>query len=95
MSLKSISEIIESLSEEPHLRKALDYWHIVDAFQEAIGGDFARHTRVISFRDGTLRVRVPSAVWGMELSFFEKEIIYRINKRLGRDVVKRIEFKGV
>ncbi len=95
MNVKSIAEIIDSLIENSNLKKANEVWEIHRAFEEAVGEEFRNNLKITGIRDGVLKVKVPSSVWAMELSFFEKEIIYKMNNRLGGEFIKRIDFKEV
>ena len=95
MDIKSIAEIIDTLIENSNLKKAVQVWEVHRAFEEAVGEAFKNRLKILSVKDGVVKVKVPSSVWAMELSFFEKEIIYKMNNRLGGEFIKRIEFKEV
>ncbi len=50
---------------------------------EVVGPQVAGATEVIGVRDGILRVSTKSSVWSNELTFYKKDILQRLNARLG------------
>lgn len=50
---------------------------------EVVGPQVAGATEVIGVRDGVLRVSTKSSVWSNELTFYKKDILQRLNTRLG------------
>ncbi|MES2459574.1 MAG: DUF721 domain-containing protein [Armatimonadota bacterium] len=50
---------------------------------EVVGPQVAGATEVIGVRDGILRVSTKSSVWSNELTFYKKDILQRLNSRLG------------
>ncbi len=95
MDVKSVGDVIEFLISQESLEKAARIWSIRKAFEEAAGKELSKSLKIVRIKNGVLTVRVPSSVWAMELSFFEKEIIYKMNNILGESIVKKIEFKEV
>ena len=47
----------------------------------------------VSFRAGTLKIRVPSSAASYRVKMRQKEIIYKINAKLEADAVKSIRFE--
>lgn len=50
---------------------------------EVVGPQVAGATEVIGVRDGILRVSTKSSVWSNELTFYKRDILQRLNTRLG------------
>ena len=53
----------------------------------------AKHTRPLWIKEGKLRVSVTDPIWLQELGYVEKTIRKKLNVKLGRPAVKRIEFR--
>jgi len=64
---------------------------IARACSEAVGPQIASRTEPDTFRRGTLIVKASSAAWQNELVFLRDEIITKVNKALGGDMVKELK----
>src|SRR5436305_9382546 len=65
----------------------------VALWPEVVGEHFAAASRAAGIRGGVLEVRVRSSSWAQELSFYQGEIIGRLNRRLGAQVVTDLRFR--
>jgi len=63
------------------------------AWKRVAGEGLAHQVTPISLRDTTLIVAVADDVWKKQLERMSKELTFRINKLLRRDVVTTIEFR--
>lgn len=61
-------------------------------WDEFVGPKIAQVTEATSISNGTLYVKVSSDPWRNELQYMREQIIYKINKTLGDEVVKEIKF---
>lgn len=52
-----------------------------------------RHSEPVSLRSGVLTVAVDEAVWLTELGFLRAEMIERLNRLLGRELVREIRLR--
>ncbi|MGF1509231.1 MAG: DUF721 domain-containing protein [Myxococcota bacterium] len=89
-----VGELIETILERHRARASVrsrQTVQVFDAFQR-LGPPLTRQCEPLSFRYGTLMLRVFGAVWITELSFLEPEIRGRLNRVLENDRVKRIRF---
>ena len=57
---------------------------------KAVGPPLARQTLPLRVKSGRLEVAVASAVWRNQLGFMKKDIVKRINKFVGADVVHEL-----
>ena len=92
-SLTSLKDIIGDLFKAGGLSFNPDdarIWHLWD---EVVGPAIAGNARPAWIQKGQLRVRVSDPIWLQELSFAENSIRERLNLRLGREAVKKIEFR--
>ena len=60
----------------------------------AVGRQIAAKAHPVSFRDGILTVAVSSAPWMQQLTFLKKEMIEKLNERLGHGLVRDIYLKA-
>lgn len=79
--------------------KALDIEHrvlqetCILLWDEVVGKQIANASQPEFVKDGRMFVTVKSSVWANELSIYKAEIIARLNKRIGRTVIKDIILK--
>ena len=64
---------------------------IARAWRDAVGPQIASRTEPDTFRRGTLIVKAASAAWQNELVFLREEIIAKVNKALGGEMVKELK----
>ena len=58
-----------------------------------MGEIIAENARPAAFKGKILLVHVNSSPWLHQLSFLKKDILARINRELGQDLVDEIKFK--
>jgi len=68
-------------------------WQAVAAWPRLVGPRIARHTRAVSFRDGTLHVEVEGSAWMQELGYLSRDLVRRINLELGTDDIRELRFR--
>lgn len=65
-------------------------WQVWD---EVVGDTVARNAQPLWVKNRRLRVKVSDPIWLQELSFIEERIRKKLNERLGRKAVEKIEFR--
>jgi len=90
-----IIKLLEGIFQrESGLRRAVSESSAAMLWKEAAGKEAEGKAEALRVRDGVLWVVASSAVWAQELSLRKREILRRINSRLGAgDVLKDIRFK--
>src|SRR3954471_3448569 len=69
--------------------------HLERAWAEAVGPEFARHTRVVALRRGVLEVEVANAVLLQELSHFHKKrLLQLLRGRLSGTTLNDLRFRA-
>ncbi|KPJ76815.1 MAG: hypothetical protein AMJ54_10255 [Deltaproteobacteria bacterium SG8_13] len=68
----------------------LQVWEL---WEKAVGEIIAENARPAAFKGKILLVHVNSSPWLHQLSFLKKDILARINRELGQDLVEEIKFK--
>jgi predicted nucleic acid-binding Zn ribbon protein len=70
---------------------AIESGTVVARWREIVGSGIADHVTPTSLRDGVLRVRAQSPAWATEIGYLSVEIVRRVNKALGKDVVTELK----
>lgn len=60
---------------------------------EVVGPAISRNAQPLWIKSGRLRVMVSDPIWLQELEFLERDMREKLNQRLGRQAVKKIEFR--
>ena len=61
-------------------------------WNEVVGKNIAENTSPEKVEHGTLTVKVENSSWRQELVFKKKEIIDKLNSRIGKKTIKEIRF---
>lgn len=86
---KMVKKIIEGLGGKGKLGQE----EIMGAWEAAVGGAAAKHTRPVSFKKNTLIVNVDGSSWLYELTTKKKEILIKLEDGLAGKKVKEIRFR--
>ncbi len=92
-SLTPLKNIIASLLEDGTLPFKPEDAHIWEEWDRVVGPAISDNARPSRINNGTLRVRVSNAIWLQELKFVEENIKEKLNEKLGRKAVDKIEFR--
>lgn len=93
MKPRRIKGILNATLRKLGLEKRIKECAILSFWNEAVGESIASHTRPIKVYDGRMTVLVESPSWTQELTFLKNRIMERLNKRMGKEVIKDIYFK--
>ena len=72
-------------------KKLADY-QAVEVWPQAVGPDIASRTIAKGIKSGILLILVETKVWLTQLTILKKELIRKVNEKLGEEVVKDIRF---
>ena len=64
----------------------------MNLWSEIVGDRVAKNTEPDKVEHGIITVKVSSPTWRQELYFQKKEIILKINKTIGKNVIRDIRF---
>ena len=78
---RPLAEALPTLKERLAPRTALA--DVQEAWEDAAGGDVARHCEPVSEKGGLLTVRCESGVWAAELSMMSGRLLERLNAARG------------
>jgi predicted nucleic acid-binding Zn ribbon protein len=79
-----IGPILKQAEKDQHRPEALE---AVASWPETVGHKLTRVSRAVSLRHGKLFVEVKAPVWKQELLLQKRNILRKINRRLGKNIV--------
>ncbi len=90
--MERLGDLLPGVLRGLGLEHQLDGWRAVGEWAEAVGPTIARRARAVAYQDGALVVEVEGSAWRHELGYLERDLVSRVNGRLGRPLVKRLRF---
>ena len=90
--MQELKAILDSVLKNAGIDKAVLQNKSLILWDEVVGDKIAEHTSAQDVKHGTLRVRVATPVWRNELALRKKEILKKLNNRLGKKVIKDIKW---
>ncbi|MFH1931248.1 MAG: DUF721 domain-containing protein [Pseudomonadota bacterium] len=92
-SLTPLKDVITNLLSDGTLPFNPDDARIWRVWNEVVGPAISRNARPSWIKNGKLKVRVSDPIWLQELEFVEESIREKLNTKLGRKAIDRIEFR--
>ncbi len=89
---QSIGDILAKMVKKSRLGKQLKQAKIWEQWGEIAGSALEIHGRPYSVKDKTLIVEVDSTVWMNKFAYFKWEIMKRINRVAGKELVSDVYF---
>ena len=90
--MKHLKKAIEEAIDDAGIKSALDQEAAVTFWNNIVGETVSSVTEAERVESGTLVVRVETSVWRQELQMQKKEIIKKINKKIGTKAIRDIRF---
>ena len=87
-----MARVLARVLRQTGLEAELKGWEAVREWDDVVGPRLARHTKALAFRDGTLSVEVEGSAWMHEMGFLRRDLIRRLNERLGDALVRDLRF---
>lgn len=86
---ESLDHLIDHLNIGDILsqQKALTVWHSV------VGSAIAAKSEPRTIKDGIMTISVPDSTWKQELSYLKDDIIKKLNRKLGEEIVREIRIR--
>lgn len=85
-----LGDIIATLKKTTSLGRQIEQAQIWDHWEQLVGEPYWRHGRPRTLKDGRLTVEADSAVWMHKFTYRKWELIKRINRRAGHEMVSDI-----
>ncbi len=92
-SLIPLKDVISDILSDPTLPFNPDDANIWRVWEEVVGPAISKNARPLWIKNGKLKVTVSDPIWLQELQFVEKDIREKLNDKLGRKGVDKIEFR--
>jgi predicted nucleic acid-binding Zn ribbon protein len=89
----SVGEVLERLFNKLSIDKKLKEVNALKLWEEVTGEKISRHSLPLFVRQGNLFVRVDNSGWLTQLTYLKREIISKLNERLGGESIKNIYFR--
>lgn len=90
--MERLGDVLSGVLRGLGIADELAGWRSVEEWSGAVGEAIARRTRAVAFHEGVLTVEVEGAAWRHELSVLKRDLIRRLNQRLGGAVVRDLRF---
>lgn len=90
---QAIGDILNDILQAQGLDIGLNGARARQAWQDTMGDAVLRYTEDISFENGTLYVKLTSAILRNELFMCRSQIIKKLNEKIGRQVIQTIIFR--
>ncbi|MEZ4525461.1 MAG: DUF721 domain-containing protein [Desulfobacterales bacterium] len=88
-----IADILPSAMQAYRSKDDGELTRIWELWSSAVGPAIAENTRPAAFKGTLLIVHAASSVWMHQLQFLKKDIIEKVNRSLGKRLVKDIKFR--
>ena len=90
--MEQLKKVLEKAINESGFKKAINQEEAVSIWGEVVGKNISAVTKATGVDKGTLIIKTESATWRQELHMQKKEIINKINKKIGSIAIKEIRF---
>jgi len=90
--MEQLKKVLKKAIKEAGFKKAIDQESAVSVWGEVVGKNISAVTKPTGVDKGTLVIKTKSATWRQELHMQKKEIINKINKKIGSIAIKEIRF---
>jgi len=90
--MEQLNKVLKKAISEAGFKNAIDQEDAVSIWGEVVGKNISAVTKATGVDKGTLIIKTESATWRQELHMQKKEIINKINKKIGSVAIKEIRF---
>ena len=90
--MEQLKKAIKKAISESGFERAIQQEKAVSVWGNVVGDVVSKVTDAISVDKGVLIVKTKSATWRQELYMQKKDIIDKINKKIGSTAIKEIRF---
>ena len=90
--MKNIGSVLEDALRGLKYNTKLKEHLVLEVWDEVVGEYIAKQTQPESIRDNKLFVRVSTLPWIRQLESLKQMIIERLNRRVGKRVLKEVQF---
>ncbi|OQX89209.1 MAG: hypothetical protein B6D65_04355 [candidate division Zixibacteria bacterium 4484_93] len=87
---EAIGDILGRILERHGLKKRVEESGAVLIWDDVVGEQVSKHTTPVKIERGVLFIHCESASWRQEISFLKSDLIKKLNKHLGKKLIKDI-----
>ena len=91
LPLEESSQVMYRALKQAGLSDHAQRLHIFQCWRDAVGPKISARTTPDMFRAGVLFVKVATPTWQQELSYLKIEIIAKLNKALGKSMIRELK----
>lgn len=88
--MEQLKKILKKTIEKSGFKNAILQENAVSMWPIVVGKNISKISKAIDVDKGVLFIKVESATWRQELHMQKKEIINKINKKIGSKAIKEI-----
>ncbi|MEV4311497.1 DciA family protein [Actinocrispum sp. NPDC049592] len=86
--------ILGRLAKDRGWNEQLANGEVFGRWTALVGAEIAEHAKPLALRDGELTVQASSTAWATQLRLLQRQLLAKIAKGVGPDVVKRLKVHG-
>ena len=86
--MKTLAQALKQLIKDLGIESEILHNQAVQLWPEVVGKKIAKISQAVRIDGNILFVKVKNDSWRNELVFYKKDIIERLNKRIGKKVVE-------
>ena len=90
--MKPINAVLDNFLKKTRLSDGINQQKAVEVWPEIVGNKIAENADAVSVEHGVLFIRAGSSAWSQELQLKKKEILLKINKKVGKRIIKDMRF---
>ncbi len=90
---KSAAAAIQELIHRLGITRTMKQYDVITTWEAIVGEQIAKVTKVQRIDNGILYIGVATAPWRAELTMKRTDIMEKINRAVGRHIVKEIRFR--
>ena len=90
---EKVNSILEKVLGSLNLGIKMKQYQIWEVWDSVVGEPIARQAQPLKIRNMILWVTVSSSTWMQQLEFMKRQIIDRLNERIGEKVINDIRFR--
>ncbi|AGB40043.1 putative RNA-binding protein containing Zn ribbon [Halobacteroides halobius DSM 5150] len=90
---ESIKKLLDDTLNKLGLSRRLKEEKVLNLWSQLIGDKIGAHTQAKYINCGVLFVTVDNSTWAHQLLFMKKNLIQKINQKMGQQIVKEIRFQ--
>jgi predicted nucleic acid-binding Zn ribbon protein len=89
--IKSLSQLLNEVLKKYELDELVEKNILIEKFKEIVGKQLADRIEFKNFDRGILTIEVESSAWKNEIFLLREQIVEKINKEFGKQIVKQLK----